>query len=546
MKIYFNGWFGGFIDKTNPGLHYTFFLELFQKVYNENIEIGNLNDSNLLCEFDMLVNSNSVVNYKKWHHTYLFSGESYLKCNTNNYDCILWGTRNNKNFINIPLFIAYLYTNNFVNRLENINIRKNIPSKSICAIISNSNGFIRNKFLDKLEKVINIDYLGDYKNNKTKLLSPYNSQEFIDFVSDYKFIVTMENSREDTYITEKIINGLISSIIPIYWGSSKVYNYFNSNRILTLLNDNDDLEMDNLINKIMEFNNDNNKWLNIVNQDIFSNKNLERTIDIIARDIRCLFKINNNWNYINRIYCINNPLFEEERFNLLNNMFNSLNIHKDFISFISPTYKHTITDEIYNKNVKKQLFNNLHEHRNLKKSELSLFLNYKTILEDIKKNYKDGLFLIFESDVMIGKEINEFNNFLDFINTKKNEFDLIHIGKYDNRVWNNPNFEGQIGYLERIKYNNGIYIEDITNLNDKFRLSRKYYTRCTDSFIWTYNGIVKFLDYMNNKETNYGISFDYYISHFFEVNNNFKHYWSDKEFFIQASNEGLITSTIQT
>jgi hypothetical protein len=304
--------------------------------------------------------------------------------------------------------------------------------------------------------------------------------------------------------------------------------------------------MDNLINKIMEFNNDNNKWLNIVNQDIFSNKNLERTIDIIARDIRCLFKINNNWNYINRIYCINNPLFEEERFNLLNNMFNSLNIHKDFISFISPTYKHTITDEIYNKNVKKQLFNNLHEHRNLKKSELSLFLNYKTILEDIKKNYKDGLFLIFESDVMIGKEINEFNNFLDFINTKKNEFDLIHIGKYDNRVWNNPNFEGQIGYLERIKYNNGIYIEDITNLNDKFRLSRKYYTRCTDSFIWTYNGIVKFLDYMNNKETNYGISFDYYISHFFEVNNNFKHYWSDKEFFIQASNEGLITSTIQT
>ena len=33
MKIYFNGWFSGFDDKTNPGLHIDFFLSLFEKVY---------------------------------------------------------------------------------------------------------------------------------------------------------------------------------------------------------------------------------------------------------------------------------------------------------------------------------------------------------------------------------------------------------------------------------------------------------------------------------------------------------------------------------
>lgn len=27
MKIFFNGWFGGFEDKTNPGLHIDFFFE---------------------------------------------------------------------------------------------------------------------------------------------------------------------------------------------------------------------------------------------------------------------------------------------------------------------------------------------------------------------------------------------------------------------------------------------------------------------------------------------------------------------------------------
>ncbi len=545
MKIFFNGWFGGFIDKTNPGLNYTFFINLFEKVYQKKIEIGTLDNSEILCEFDMLLDTTgTMVHKKKWFHTYLFSGESYLICNPNNYDCVLWGTRNYNNFINIPLFIAYLYTNNFVNKLENIKIRENIPNKGVCAIISNKNGYIRNKFLEKLEKKINIDYLGDYKNNCPKLLAPYNSQEFIDFVSDYKFIVTMENSREDTYITEKIINGFNSQIIPIYWGSNKIYNYFNPERFLALINQNDDLDMDNIINKIIDINNNDNKWLDIVNKDIFINKTLERTIDEIARDIRCLLKINYNWNHIERIYCINNPLFEKDRNVNLKQLFLSQNIHEDFITFISPTYKHTITDEIYNKNIKQQLFDNMHEKRYLKKAELSLFLNYKAILEDIKKNYKDGLFLIFESDIMLGKNINEFNDFLNFISTKKKNFDLIHIGKYDSRIWENPNFEDKIGYIERIIYNDGKYIEDITNSNDKFRLSRKYYTRCCDSFIWTYMGIIKFLDYLE-KENNYGIPFDYYMSYFFETNNNFKHYWSEQEFFFQGSNEGLIISTIQ-
>ena len=35
MKICFNGWFSGFDDKTNPGLHIDFFLNLFEKKYME-------------------------------------------------------------------------------------------------------------------------------------------------------------------------------------------------------------------------------------------------------------------------------------------------------------------------------------------------------------------------------------------------------------------------------------------------------------------------------------------------------------------------------
>jgi hypothetical protein len=41
----------------------------------------------------MLIGTSSLVNEKQWKHTYLFSGESTLKCNKSDYTCVLWGER---------------------------------------------------------------------------------------------------------------------------------------------------------------------------------------------------------------------------------------------------------------------------------------------------------------------------------------------------------------------------------------------------------------------------------------------------------------------
>ena len=51
MKVLFNGWFSGFIDKTNPGLNYDFFINLFNKVYEEKCEIGTIENSEILTIF---------------------------------------------------------------------------------------------------------------------------------------------------------------------------------------------------------------------------------------------------------------------------------------------------------------------------------------------------------------------------------------------------------------------------------------------------------------------------------------------------------------
>ena len=72
MKVHFNGWFGGFIDKTNPGLSVDFFLDLFDRVYGETCVIGTVEDSDVLCEYmaiyssSYVINSETALHIKKW------------------------------------------------------------------------------------------------------------------------------------------------------------------------------------------------------------------------------------------------------------------------------------------------------------------------------------------------------------------------------------------------------------------------------------------------------------------------------------------------
>ena len=517
-------------------------MNLFKNVYGETCEKGNKFESEVLCEFDMLIGSPSLVKTKQWKHTYLFSGESTLKCNKNDYTCVLWGERNHKNVVNMPLFIPYIYSNNFVNTLETKKEINIVPNNDVCVIITNPRGKERIQFLNELEKHFKVCYAGGYKNNVGGSLKPaYNTKEYHSFVNQFKFIISMENSREDTYITEKLINGILSNIIPVYWGSDKVHDYINEERFLNLKDINNTYE---IIDKMKYLHINPDEWLKMVNKNVFPNidNTLERTIENITNDIKCVLS-EKCWNNISHICCVSNPIFEPDRCKMLQDLFKGQNIDDCFIKYISPTYKHTITEEIYNEHVKEQLVKMMRTTP-MKKGELSLFLNYKANLEYIVKNYKEGIFLVFESDVIIGRDINNFNNFLNEIKDK--EWNLIHIGMYDNRMWKTPNFKLPTGYQKRIYYNNDNYIEDITTNNDKYRLSRKYYTRCTDSFLWKYDSIVKYLNWMNNIEINYGVPMDYYMCNFFEKNNNFKHYWSNDEFFIQGSNLCYMQSTLQT
>jgi hypothetical protein len=280
-----------------------FFLDLLELVFNEKIEIGSLENSEIL--FESVFAKKTLLNYKKWKYTFLFSGESDRRIwqsingddlsrrgTFNEYSCYLKGEKNNGNIINLPFYVHYIYCFNFYKLFMNIpKPITAIPIKKVCVIVSNGHDNEgRNWFFEQLEKHISIDYAGRYKNNVPRIEHDYCTDDFIKFVSQYKFIVAMENSKNETYITEKILHGFSANTIPIYWGSDYVAEYFNEDRFINVKSF-DAESTTNAIKRILEIDNDDEKYLQMVNSPIYSNNNNNNSLfklENVASEIRDL------------------------------------------------------------------------------------------------------------------------------------------------------------------------------------------------------------------------------------------------------------------
>lgn len=573
MKVYFHGWFGGFFDKTNPGLHVGFFLQLFERVYAEACEIGALDESEVLCECVMLFSEGNVrrdetyLKRKKWKHTYMMSGEQYSNKYQDEYDCVLWMRRNHANVVNMPLHVPYIYANDFLDALESAGRtcrRTSAPKHDVLVFVSNPNGQVRNRFLDELDKHFAVCYAGRYKNNTGGLLPvDYNSPQFTHLVSQYKFIVSMENMSYETGVTEKIVHGMLAHTVPVYWGSPRVHEYFNEKRFLWLKED-APADVSRVIGEMKRLKADEAAWLEMVNQDVFPTQygdtnpatagKMWRTMDEVARDVRCLLKINAScWNHITRVYTVLNKKYEADRLQSMQALFESQNVSEAFVKYNGPTYAYEMTPEMYNYHITVQHVLKMRRYGPpMKKGEISLILNLKSTMEDIVKNYSDGIFFIFESDAIKSKDIHLLNDILDEISGK--DWDCIHLGGYEDCIFELPTspwitgyrdfkdpWPPQLrGYLQRNVTKERPFVEDMKSDGDKFRFFRKFHTRCCDCMLWRYKSIVMYLEYLNRQIRNYGAPNDYVMIEFLEKNLDFKHYWSLNECFVQGSNLKLM------
>ena len=534
MYIYFNGFWSGFFEQTNP-TNVKFFLTLFKEVYGTEIAVGNFEESTILVENTQV--SQSFREAKGWTHTYLFSGESYLRGDHAKYTCVLYGNRNHKNIVNVPLYIPYLVSSFDENIIKN-NVHSEItavPEKDVLVIVSNPNGSIRNRFCEELEKHMTVTYAGGYKNNIGGPIEYlYNSKEFLEYVGQFKFIIAMENSEEETYITEKIMHGLLGGSIPVYWGSKRVSDYFNTDRILTVENE---TAFDSIIQTMKTMKAE--SWLQKVNAMPFTESGKLYGIKQIAKYIKNV--CHRPFPLLDHVYLICNPEFEPERYKRLQQMCQTIGLKDHNVTFLCPTYKHTITDDLYKEYVKSDLVLRLRPIP-MKRAELSLFFNFKAVLDHAVMHFKDSMILTLESDVYTKSNYVEFSSCLEKLQGK--QWDLVHLGGSMGPM---PFCNEPTPYREApnsdLLYANAK--EDLTSTDDSLRYARRFHTRCTDTLLWQTRGLETFLNHMN-KDLNYGAPFDYYVTNKLENDMHFKHYWSYVSYFDQASNNGLEKSTIQS
>lgn len=290
MKIFLNTFFND--------LDLSPFLCLFTNVYGTPCEFGDFSESDILLE--SVFGNNTAFYKKKWKHTFLFIGEAdrrlplfmpnrlHNNIPKDNYSCILKGEINNANVVNFPLFVFYTYCFNFTAKFLKSVVQTTVPPKNVCVIVSNNHDSEgRNLFCERLEQHIKIDYAGAYKNNVPKLRAPHCSPPFVEFVAQYKFIITMENSKNNHYITEKILHGFSANIIPVYWGSDYVTNYFNEERFIHVKSFRT-CDMDTAIQNILLLAHNEKMYLEMVNKPIYKNNSCPITLDTIANDIRRL------------------------------------------------------------------------------------------------------------------------------------------------------------------------------------------------------------------------------------------------------------------
>lgn len=288
IHVFFNKFWPGFTEKTDI-MDCTFFVQLLEKTYQAPIHVVHSPD-NATVLVESIFGNTSYLNYKKWRATILYTGESdYANTqNVDKYDCVLGFEETRANFVKCPLFVIFLITNiRIMKEIENANrpIPEEIPPNFASIILSNAyHGKERLQFYNTIKKEIPVFSGGKYDNNVAFVVpGSYNSNDMVDFYRRGKFAITMENNDKPYYITEKLVNGIRSGVVPIYWGSSRVTEFFNPRRFIHLSKEPTKEEVSGIITRMKNMTND--EFIGIIREPVLI-RPIEEVCDEILASVK--------------------------------------------------------------------------------------------------------------------------------------------------------------------------------------------------------------------------------------------------------------------
>lgn len=154
------------------------------------------------------------------------------------------------------------------NMVNLINDRKKEIHPKFCAFVYTKNKLnqIRKDIFFKLSEYKKVDSAGRYLNNIGKTIGKEKIDK-IKFQKQYKFIIACENQSYPEYNTEKLLEAFASGGIPIYWGDPKICDIYNKE---AFVNCNEFNNLEEVKNKVIELDNDDEKYLNMLGKPVFN------------------------------------------------------------------------------------------------------------------------------------------------------------------------------------------------------------------------------------------------------------------------------------
>jgi hypothetical protein len=152
-------------------------------------------------------------------------------------------------------------------------------------IVSNPNNFFRNAFYEKLnmQSLGKIHSYGKFKTNDFSLIKASHGKYWREAKDEFfqqnkhKYSITFENNSYPGYTTEKLMDAFLVGSIPIYWGDPDVGKDWNTNAFINTMK----LGINEAINLIKKMEVDNNLYMQMYTQPIFTDEQRERNANNI-------------------------------------------------------------------------------------------------------------------------------------------------------------------------------------------------------------------------------------------------------------------------
>ena len=202
----------------------------------------------------------------------LYSGENYSPdFNLVDYAVSPYPISFQDRHIFLPYFIDDIYGHSVAlgskDRAYDVSILREKPYFANFIASHESEYNIRGDFFKALCKYKRVEAPGSYLNNMdTPVKVSHLDSSKADFQRKCKFTLCFESTKHEGFITEKITDAFFADTIPVYFGSSSVNNIFNKNAFINVA---DYSSFDKAIQRIIELDSNDEKYLEMLRQPIF-------------------------------------------------------------------------------------------------------------------------------------------------------------------------------------------------------------------------------------------------------------------------------------